>query len=133
VAGSATFRAIDHAVARHGFKIVLLTRLSHIIPFNLLNYVFGITRISLPRYALASWLGLISGILMYVYIGAGLRPIAAAAADIEESVPAPLIHQIFWLGLAATVLLVAVAAAIAHQVLRRDLAEVPDEPLQDGE
>ncbi|MBM4029379.1 MAG: TVP38/TMEM64 family protein [Planctomycetes bacterium] len=37
VAGSATFRAIDHAVARHGFKIVLLTRLSHIIPFNLLN------------------------------------------------------------------------------------------------
>ena len=38
------FRAIDRAVEQNGFKIVLLTRLSPIFPFNLLNYAFGSQR-----------------------------------------------------------------------------------------
>src|SRR5262245_25623204 len=40
------FRAIDEAVGKQGFKIVLLTRLSPVFPFNVLNYGFGITRVS---------------------------------------------------------------------------------------
>ncbi len=36
--------AIDQAVGREGWKIVLLTRLSPVFPFNLLNYAFGLTR-----------------------------------------------------------------------------------------
>ena len=39
-------KAIDEAVAREGWKIVGLTRLSPVFPFNLLNYAFGLTRVS---------------------------------------------------------------------------------------
>ncbi len=62
------FQLIDIAVAKNGLKIVLLTRLSPIFPFNLLNYAFGITRVSLRDYILGS-LGMIPGTIMYVYIG----------------------------------------------------------------
>ena len=63
------FAAIDHAVADEGWKIVLLTRLSPVFPFTLLNYVFGLTRVKLSHYVLASWIGMIPGTVMYVYLG----------------------------------------------------------------
>lgn len=62
------FQAINRAVAQQGWKIVLLTRLSPIFPFNLLNYAFGVTQISLKDYILGS-IGMIPGTVMYVYIG----------------------------------------------------------------
>lgn len=67
--GNSNFSAIDRAVAREGWKIVGLARLSPVFPFNLLNYAFGLTDISLRDYFLASWAGMIPGIVMYVYIG----------------------------------------------------------------
>src|SRR5260221_14537088 len=63
------FATIDRAVADEGWKIVLLTRLSPVFPFTLLNYVFGLTRVKLSHYVLASWLGMIPGTVMYVYLG----------------------------------------------------------------
>src|SRR5216117_2127395 len=74
------FAAIDRAVADEGWKIVFLTRLSPVFPFTLLNYAFGLTRVRLSHYVLASWIGMIPGTVMYVYlgslvnIGAGHRP-----------------------------------------------------------
>lgn len=62
------FQAIDEAVAKEGLKIVFLTRLSPVFPFNLLNYAFGLTQVSLKDYVLGS-IGMIPGTLMYVYIG----------------------------------------------------------------
>jgi uncharacterized membrane protein YdjX (TVP38/TMEM64 family) len=67
------FRAVDEAVAREGWKIVLLTRLSPVFPFVLLNYAFGLTRVRLGHYFLASWIGMIPGTLIYVYIGTLVR------------------------------------------------------------
>ncbi|MHC4232103.1 MAG: TVP38/TMEM64 family protein [Planctomycetota bacterium] len=69
IAGNENFKAIDDAVAREGWKIVLLTRLSPVFPFNLLNYAFGLTQVSLGHYVGASWAGMIPGTIMYVYIG----------------------------------------------------------------
>jgi len=63
------FATIDRAVAKEGWKIVLLTRLSPVFPFTLLNYAFGLTRVKLSHYVLASWLGMIPGTVMYVYLG----------------------------------------------------------------
>lgn len=63
------FAAIDHAVADEGWKIVFLTRLSPVFPFTLLNYAFGLTRVKLGHYVLASWIGMIPGTVMYVYLG----------------------------------------------------------------
>ena len=58
VEGNPRFKSIDEAVGREGWKIVGLTRLSPVFPFNLLNYAYGLTRVSLRDYALASWIGI---------------------------------------------------------------------------
>ena len=61
VAQSERLRAVDEAVARDGWKIVLLTRLSPAFPFVLLNYALGLTRVRLLPYVLASWVGMMPG------------------------------------------------------------------------
>ncbi|MDB9514232.1 TVP38/TMEM64 family protein [Kamptonema animale CS-326] len=71
------FKAIDEAVAVEGWKIVGLTRLSPIFPFNLLNYAFGVTQVSLKDYFFASWIGMMPGTIMYVYIGSLAGNLAA--------------------------------------------------------
>ena len=68
IAGNEKFAAIDKAVGNEGLKIVFLTRLSPVFPFNLLNYGLGITGVSLKDYVLAS-VGMIPGTIMYVYFG----------------------------------------------------------------
>ncbi|MEK0189705.1 TVP38/TMEM64 family protein, partial [Microcoleus anatoxicus] len=40
------FQALDRAICQEGLKIVFLTRLCPLFPFNLLNYVLGITQVS---------------------------------------------------------------------------------------
>lgn len=67
--GNPRFAAVDKAVAREGWKIVLLTRLSPAFPFTLLNYAFGLTQVRLREYMLASWIGMMPGTVMYVYLG----------------------------------------------------------------
>src|SRR5271169_1843322 len=73
------FKAVDEAVAQEGWKIVALTRLSPVFPFNLLNYAFGLTRVTLRDYFFASWLGMIPGTILYVYIGSISGEVARAA------------------------------------------------------
>ena len=68
IAGNEKFAAIDRAVGKEGLKIVFLTRLSPVFPFNLLNYGLGVTGVSLKDYVLAS-VGMIPGTIMYVYFG----------------------------------------------------------------
>ena len=63
------FKAIDEAVAREGWKMVLLLRLSPVFPFTLLNYGLGLTRIGFWPAVLASWVGMLPGTILYVYLG----------------------------------------------------------------
>jgi uncharacterized membrane protein YdjX (TVP38/TMEM64 family) len=77
--GNPKFKAIDQAVGKEGWKIVFLTRLSPVFPFNLLNYAYGLTSVSLRDYVLASWVGMIPGTILYVYIGALSGDVARAA------------------------------------------------------
>ncbi|MHB8519492.1 MAG: TVP38/TMEM64 family protein [Limisphaerales bacterium] len=79
------FKTLDAAAAREGWRIVLLTRLSPVFPFNLLNYAFGLTRVSLKEYFLASWLGMLPGALMYVYLGS----LAGDLAGLDHGVKSP--------------------------------------------
>ena len=69
IRGNKKFMAIDEAVAKEGWKIVGLTRLSPVFPFNLLNYAYGVTQVSLKDFFLASWIGMLPGTVMYVYLG----------------------------------------------------------------
>ncbi len=73
IQGHARFRAIDQAIAAEGWRMVVLTRLSPVFPFTLLNYAYGLTRVSLGGYMLASWVGMMPGTVLYVYLGSLAR------------------------------------------------------------
>ncbi|HLO85586.1 MAG TPA: TVP38/TMEM64 family protein [Nostocaceae cyanobacterium] len=116
------FKAIDQAVAKEGWKIVLLTRLSPIFPFNLLNYVFGITQVSLKDYVLGS-LGIIPGVITYVYIGSVASDISTLnTADLTVN-PQMRIWQ--WtlqgIGLITTILMTIYITKIAQKALAKSI------------
>lgn len=66
---SPTFRALDAAIANRAFVIVVLTRLSLLIPYNVLNLMYGLTRVPFVTLGLASGLGLLPAATLYVYLG----------------------------------------------------------------
>jgi len=124
VATNGKFAAIDDAVGRQGFKIVLLIRLSPIFPFNLLNYAFGLTKVSIGKYALASWIGMLPGTLMYVYFGAGLRSLADAAAGKVETGATGQIF--FWTGLVVTIAVTVFVTGLARKALKQSAQTNPN-------
>jgi uncharacterized membrane protein YdjX (TVP38/TMEM64 family) len=115
VAANPRFRAIDRAVAEQGFKIVLLARLSPAFPFNLLNYAFGVTRVSFRDYVLGSWIGMLPGTILYVYIGSTVGALADIVAGKFEKSPAQQIF--FYVGLAATLAISLFITRIAKRAL----------------
>jgi uncharacterized membrane protein YdjX (TVP38/TMEM64 family) len=122
VADKPRFRAIDQAVAEQGFKIVLLTRLSPLFPFTLLNYAFGLTKVRFRAYVLASWIGMFPGTLMYVYLGSLVANIADLVAGKVEQTPEQRV--LFYVGLAATVVVTVYVTRVARRALQR---AIPDD------
>jgi uncharacterized membrane protein YdjX (TVP38/TMEM64 family) len=114
------FKAIDEAVGREGFKIGLLTRLSPVFPFNLLNYAFGLTSISLRDYVLGL-VGMIPVTLMYVYIGSLAGSIALLGTEEQPSDPT-LQWAMRILGFAATVAVTVYVTRIARRALQKQLS-----------
>ncbi len=116
IEGNSSFKAIDEAVAREGWKIVLLTRLSPIFPFNLLNYAFGLTRVPFWNYVGASWAGMIPGTVMYVYIGSISGDLARAASGNHPRPAAGWILNV--VGLLATIAVAVYATRIGTRALK---------------
>ncbi|MGL5835155.1 MAG: TVP38/TMEM64 family protein [Waterburya sp.] len=114
IAGNQKFKAIDQAVGREGFKIVLLTRLSPIFPFNLLNYAMGVTGVSLKDYVLAS-VGMIPGTIMYVYIGSLAGSLATIGGETSANPVAQWAIRI--MGFVATVAVTLYVTKIARKAL----------------
>ncbi len=115
------FAAIDRAVAAHGFKIVLLTRLSPAIPFIFLNYAFGLTRVRLRDDVLASWIGMLPGTVLYVYLGSAVKNVADLASGNYEGGPAQ--KWLFFAGLLATVVVTVLVTRVAKRALDEAVAE----------
>lgn len=122
VAGNERFAAIDRAVGREGWKIVGLTRLSPIFPFNLSNYVYGLTKVSLRDFFFASWIAMFPGTVMYVYIGSLAGNLATLGA--QERVRTPLEWALYALGLVATVAVTIFVTRVARRALAREVAPV---------
>jgi uncharacterized membrane protein YdjX (TVP38/TMEM64 family) len=121
IAGNTKFQAIDTAVGRSGFKIVLLTRLSPAFPFNLLNYAYGVTGVSLRDYSLAS-VGMIPATILYVYVGSLAGSIAALGNNTKVSDPKiQLAAQV--LGLVATIVVTVYVTRLAKKALAETIAE----------
>ncbi|HET7692767.1 MAG TPA: TVP38/TMEM64 family protein [Gemmatimonadota bacterium] len=114
--GHERLSGVDGAIEREGLKVVLLLRLSPLIPYNALNYALSLTGVSLRDYVIGSWLGMLPGTVLYVALGAGARSLAAAMTGAGERTDA-------WIALGAAGL-VATAAAVwlVARAARRALA-----------
>jgi len=112
IAGSARFLALDRAVGAQGFKIVFLTRLSPVIPFNFLNYAFGLTQVRFLDFLLASWIGMLPGTFLYVYIGTAGGEAVAGEKSLAE-----------WIFLGIGLAVTAAATVFVTRLARRALAE----------
>jgi uncharacterized membrane protein YdjX (TVP38/TMEM64 family) len=115
VEGRETFASLDRAVSREGWKIVALTRLSPVFPFNLLNYAFGLTGVGFWPYVLASWVAMLPGALLYVYLGA----VGAAAAEAAAGAGSWGRTAIRAAGLVATITATVIIARIARRALQQ--------------
>ena len=115
IAGNDKFSAIDRAVGKEGLKIVLLTRLSPIFPFNLLNYAFGVTGVSIQDYIIGS-IGMIPGTMMYVYIGSLAGSVALIGTETQPTNPT-LQWTIRIVGFVATIAVTIYITRIAKQAL----------------
>ncbi|PWU25224.1 MAG: TVP38/TMEM64 family protein [Candidatus Rokuibacteriota bacterium] len=91
VARSPALGRLDHAATRHGFRLVMVTRLVPLFPFNVQNYVYGITGIGFAAYALTSWLCMLPATVAFTMAGGSLGD---GGLDIRRIV--------LWLALAAT-------------------------------
>ena len=119
--GKEIFQAIDRSVAKEGWKIVGLTRLSPVFPFNLLNYAFGITQVSLRDYFFASWFGMMPGTVMYVYIGSLLGSLATLAAGVQERERTQAEWALYGVGLIATVVVTVYVTRMAKKALESQI------------
>ncbi len=64
--------SLDEKVARHGWKIVAFTRLIPVFSFSLLNYAFGLTRISFWPYFAATFICMLPATIAFVYFSSNL-------------------------------------------------------------
>ena len=108
--------AVARAVENEAFKVVLLTRLSPLFPFNLLNYAFGLSSVPFRTYLLASWIGMLPGTIMYIYLGAGAQSVAALLSGELRRTRGQQV--LFAVGLAATVAVTTLITRTATRVLR---------------
>jgi pyruvate/2-oxoglutarate dehydrogenase complex dihydrolipoamide dehydrogenase (E3) component/uncharacterized membrane protein YdjX (TVP38/TMEM64 family) len=121
------FAIIDRAVADEGWRIVLLTRLSPVFPFTLLNYAFGLTRVKLSHYVLASWLGMIPGTLMYVYLGS----LVNVGAGLRQRTTGEWV--LYGVGLLATVTVTVFVTRLARRALAKKIVKTEQNPKEMSE
>jgi uncharacterized membrane protein YdjX (TVP38/TMEM64 family) len=121
--GKPKFKAIDRAVGREGFKIVAMLRLSPILPFNLLNYALGLTKVPFLSYLLACF-AMLPGTLLYVYYGTLLGDLAklAGGAKVERGAEQWVFLGV---GLVATLAVSVFLAKKAKKAIDEEVEETP--------
>lgn len=117
--GNEKFRKIDSAIGQQGSKLVFLLRLSPVIPFNLSNYFYGLTGVRFLPYVLASWIGMMPGTFLYVYLGTAGKAAVAAAAGGEAVKHGWPYWTFLSVGLAATIAVTIWVTKIARNALKK--------------
>ena len=72
----ARLRWLDETFGKNGLLVVMAVRLSHVLPFGLSNYAFGLTTMRTRDIAWGTFLGGLPAVCTYVAIGVGGRPLS---------------------------------------------------------
>jgi uncharacterized membrane protein YdjX (TVP38/TMEM64 family) len=108
------FEALNHATAREGWKVVGLVRLAPIFPFALVNYGFGLTRVPLVQYVLATCSCMIPWTIVYVYLG--------SLVNVNTTAAGPWKITLRIIGLVVTLLVTVLLTRIARRALSEKLS-----------
>lgn len=112
------FEAVDRAIAKNGWKVVLLLRISPFFPYTIANYLYGLTAVRFVPYVLATAVGILPMVAIYVSIGAAGREAVEAAAGGAPGSTAE------WIVCAAGVLCTVVAAVMITRGAKRELETI---------
>jgi uncharacterized membrane protein YdjX (TVP38/TMEM64 family) len=112
------FRALDRAIIKNGINLVFLMRLSPLMPFPILSYIFGVTQIRFNDYCFGTLLGLLPATIIEAYLGAQMQGISDAFKNEHSS----SLSWIVFVSLATVISLVFVSY-ISHQALTAAMAE----------
>jgi len=67
-----TWAKLDAEVGQHGWKVVAFTRLIPAFPFNLLNYAFGLTKVSFGAYLVATFICMLPACIAFIVFSSSL-------------------------------------------------------------
>lgn len=115
--GNDTFEKINKAVEREGFKIILLLRLTPLLPFALSNYFYGLSKVGFLDFISATFLGFFPGTLALVASASTAQ--ALAAGDAEQP------WYVYAAGAAVTLAMLKAVTTVAQQAV--------DEAVQESE
>lgn len=128
IAEDRRWRALDHALAAQGGRLVFLLRLSPVFPFNLLNLGLGATPVAPWTYTWTTAVGILPGTLLYVMAGAALGDLGAVALGRapERGVAGWLMMGV---GLMATIAVTVALTRMARQAVNEALGNGVEEDL----
>ncbi len=107
---------VRNAARSDGRRVLLLTRMSPLTPFALLNYLYGALHVPPWRFLWTTMVGMLPGTFLCVYIGAGMRSLAGVTGGKESSAGS---GWPYWAGLAGTAVAVVLIAYLARKELLR--------------
>ena len=112
-------KAIEQGLQEEAFLIVVLTRLSLIIPFNVLNYAYGVTSVRAGTHLIATAVGMVPAVALYVYLGTLARDLGQILSG--DASPSELGYWIAGAGIVAIVVLTWTIHRTATRALERHL------------
>lgn len=113
-------QAVEQAVSREGLKLVLLTRLSPVFPFSLLNLAYGLSEVSLRDYSIGL-IGILPGTILFCGLGA-LAGDVARFGDVLSGQADPVTWTLRIVGVLATIAVVWLVGQAAKRALDKPLA-----------
>ena len=119
--GNPRMEALDDAIGSRSFRVVFLTRVALILPFNMLNYMYGATRVSVRTYTAATAIGMLPAIALYVYLGSLNEDIAEVLSR-ERS-----LDTSSWIAIGVAI----VAIILAVRVIQKAASEALNERLSE--
>jgi len=81
-ANNERIKKLDEGVQKHGWRMLVITRLVPLFPFNLQNYAYGLTKVRLTTYALLTGTCMVPGVAAYTFAGGSL---ATAREDLTRT------------------------------------------------
>jgi len=90
------FQKIDDGVEQQGWRMVMITRLVPLFPFNLQNYAYGLTKVKFSTSVLVSWICMLPATIAYVFASGS---IIEGEGDIKKTLTYLAIAAVFFVAL----------------------------------